>query len=60
MFSRIKSPTWAPVPLCLVGGFGFIEHVYTKLLNRPETFASILHAFGRTCPALDGAVDHLD
>jgi putative oxidoreductase len=52
MFSRIKSPTWAPVPLRLIVGFGFIEHGYAKLLHRPETFASLLHALGVPAPHL--------
>jgi putative oxidoreductase len=52
MFNRIKSPTWAPVPLRLIVGFGFIEHGYTKLLHGPETFASILHALGVPAPHL--------
>jgi putative oxidoreductase len=52
MFNWIKSPTWAPVPLRLIVGFGFIEHGYSKLLNGPETFASILHTLGVPAPHL--------
>jgi putative oxidoreductase len=52
MFNRIKSPTWAPVPLRLIIGFGFIEHGYSKLVHGPETFASILHALGVPAPHL--------
>jgi putative oxidoreductase len=52
MFNRIKSPTWAPVPLRLIVGFGFIEHGYAKLLRGPEAFASILHALGVPAPHL--------
>lgn len=52
MLSRIKSPTWAPVPLRLIVGFGFIEHGYAKLLHRPEAFASILYALGVPAPHL--------
>jgi putative oxidoreductase len=52
MFNWIKSPTWAPVPLRLIVGFGFIEHGYAKLLHGPETFASILHALGVPAPHL--------
>jgi putative oxidoreductase len=50
MFNRIKSPTWAPVPLRLIVGFGFMEHGYAKLLKGPEAFASILHALGVPAP----------
>jgi putative oxidoreductase len=52
MFNRIKSSTWAPIPLRLIVGFGFIEHGYTKLLHGPETFASILHALSVPAPHL--------
>jgi len=52
MLNRIKFPTWAPLPLRLIVGFGFIEHGYAKLLNRPENFASILHALGVPAPHL--------
>ena len=46
MFNRIKSSAWAPVPLRLIVGFGFMEHGYAKLLKGPQVFASILHALG--------------
>jgi putative oxidoreductase len=49
---QIKSPTWAPVPLRLIVGFGFIEHGYAKLLHGPENFATILHALGVPAPHL--------
>ena len=52
MFNRIKSPTWAPVPLRLIVGFGFMEHGYAKLLKGPEAFASILHALSVPAPHL--------
>jgi putative oxidoreductase len=52
MFNWIKSPTWVPVPLRLIVGFGFIEHGYAKLLHGPETFASILHPLGVPAPHL--------
>ena len=52
MFNWMKSPTWAPVPLRLIVGLGFIEHGYAKLLHGPETFASILHALGVPAPHL--------
>src|ERR1700738_4570923 len=52
MFNWIKFPTWAPVPLRLIVGFGFIEHGYAKLLHGPDTFASILHTLGVPAPHL--------
>ena len=52
MFNKIKSPTWAPLPLRLIVGFGFMEHGYAKLLKGPESFASILHVLGVPAPHL--------
>lgn len=50
MFNRMKWPTWAPVPLRLIVGFGFMEHGYAKLVKGPEAFASILHVLGVPAP----------
>src|SRR5262245_11542640 len=52
MFNRIKSPIWAPVPLRLIVGFGFMEHGYAKLLKGPDAFAYILHGLGVPAPHL--------
>ena len=52
MFNWIQSPTWAPVPLRLVVGFGFMQHGYAKLLRGPDTFAYILHGLGVPAPHL--------
>src|SRR5919197_4924434 len=38
--------TWAPVPLRLIVGYGFMEHGFAKLSRGPETFADILQAIG--------------
>ena len=37
---------WAPVPLRLIVGFGFMEHGFAKLSRGPDAFADILHAIG--------------
>jgi putative oxidoreductase len=50
LFNRMKWPTWAPVPLRLMVGFGFMEHGYSKLVKGPEAFASILHVLGVPAP----------
>src|SRR3981081_3710511 len=34
---------WAPVPLRLIVGYGFMEHGFAKLARGPEDFATILH-----------------
>jgi putative oxidoreductase len=52
MFNRLKIPTWAPVPLRLIVGFGFLEHGYAKLSKGPEAFAAILHALNVPFPHL--------
>src|SRR2546428_13950103 len=37
---------WAPIPLRLIVGYGFMEHGFAKLGRGPEAFADILHAIG--------------
>ncbi len=43
---------WAPVPLRLIVGYGFIMHGYAKISRGPETFAVILHTIGIPLPYL--------
>jgi putative oxidoreductase len=43
---------WAPVPLRLIVGYGFMEHGFAKLARGPEAFATILHAMGVPAPHL--------
>ena len=43
---------WAPIPLRLIVGFGFMEHGFAKLTKGPENFAAILHALGVPAPHL--------
>jgi putative oxidoreductase len=43
---------WAPVPLRLIVGYGFMEHGFAKLARGPEDFATILHAIGVPAPHL--------
>src|SRR5215469_10290260 len=42
----VRIARWAPVPLRLIVGYGFMEHGFAKLGRGPETFADILHAIG--------------
>jgi len=43
---------WAPIPLRLIVGFGFIQHGFAKLSRGPDAFAAILHALGVPAPHL--------
>ena len=43
---------WAPIPLRLIVGYGFIMHGYAKLSRGPETFGVILHTIGIPFPFL--------
>jgi len=43
---------WAPLPLRLIVGYGFIAHGYAKLSRGPETFAAVLHTIGVPLPHL--------
>ena len=37
---------WAPIPLRLIVGFGFLQHGFAKLSRGPDAFAGILQALG--------------
>ena len=43
---------WAPIPLRLIVGYGFMEHGLAKLSRGPEVFAAILQAIGVPAPHL--------
>ena len=43
---------WAPIPLRLIVGYGFMQHGFAKLSKGPEAFAAILHAVGVPAPHL--------
>lgn len=43
---------WAPVPLRMIVGYGFIAHGYAKLTRGPDTFAAVLHTLGVPAPHL--------
>jgi len=43
---------WAPVPLRLIVGYGFMQHGIAKLSRGPDAFATILHALGVPAPHL--------
>ena len=43
---------WAPVPLHLIVGYGFMEHGFAKLGRGADAFAAILQAIGVPFPHL--------
>jgi putative oxidoreductase len=43
---------WAPLPLRLIVGFGFLQHGFAKLARGHDAFATILHALGVPMPHL--------
>src|SRR4029078_4313243 len=43
---------WAPLPLRLIVGYGFIVHGFAKLARGPDTFAAGLDALGVPLPHL--------
>jgi putative oxidoreductase len=43
---------WAPIPLRLIVGYGFMEHGFAKLSKGPGAFAAILHSIGVPAPHL--------
>jgi len=49
---RFPIARWAPIPLRLIVGIGFMEHGFAKLSKGPENFAAILHAIGVPAPHL--------
>lgn len=45
---------WAPVPLRLIVGFGFMQHGLAKAARGPDAFPAILQAMGVPAPHLMG------
>src|SRR5258708_24819597 len=50
--ARPSVAVWAPIPLRLIVGYGFMEHGFAKLSRGPEAFAAILHTIGVPAPHL--------
>src|SRR5260370_29672945 len=54
LISRSPIARWAPVPLRLIVGYGFMEHGFAKLARGPDAFPIILQALGVPAPHLMG------
>ena len=54
LISKSSIARWAPVPLRLIVGYGFMEHGFAKLARGPDAFPAILHALGVPAPHLMG------
>jgi putative oxidoreductase len=50
LLSRLPIAHWAPLPLRLIVGYGFMEHGFAKLARGSDAFATILHAIGVPAP----------
>jgi putative oxidoreductase len=50
--NRASLARWAPIPLRLIVGYGFMQHGFAKLSKGPEAFAAILHAISVPAPHL--------
>jgi putative oxidoreductase len=51
---RFPIARWAPIPLRLIVGYGFMEHGFAKLARGPDAFPAILQALGVPAPHLMG------
>ncbi|HVY04659.1 MAG TPA: DoxX family protein [Burkholderiales bacterium] len=47
-----KLRSWAPIPLRLIVGYGFMAHGFAKILKGPERFVDIVQAIGVPAPEL--------
>ncbi len=51
-FDKSGMARWAPLPLRLIVGLGFMQHGLAKLEKGPDAFAAILHALSVPAPHL--------
>src|SRR6516162_6657423 len=54
LISRSTIARWAPIPLRLIVGYGFIEHGFAKLTRGLDAFAAILQTLGMPAPHVLG------
>ena len=49
---RAALARWAPIPLRLIVGYGFMEHGFAKLARGLDAFPTILQALGVPAPEM--------
>ena len=54
LIDRSSIARWAPVPLRLIVGYGFMEHGFSKLARGLDAFPTILQAIGVPAPHFTG------
>jgi len=52
LFNQFPAARWAPIPLRLIVGYGFMQHGFAKLSKGPDAFAAILQMIGVPGPHL--------
>ena len=52
LLDRASVTRWAPIPLRLIVGYGFMQHGFAKLSSGPDVFAVVLHSIGVPAPHL--------
>jgi putative oxidoreductase len=52
VLTRFPLVQWAPIPLRLIVGYGFMQHGFAKLSKGPDTFAAILQGLNVPAPHL--------
>ena len=52
LLTQYRYARWAPLPLRLIVGFGFLQHGFAKLTKGPDAFAAILRAMSVPAPHL--------
>src|SRR6202022_3990899 len=50
LISRSPIARWAPIPLRLIVGYGFMEHGFAKLARGSDAFVTVLDAIGVPAP----------
>src|SRR5215813_10944202 len=54
LIGRSPIARWAPIPLRVIVGYGFMEHGFAKLARGPDAFPAILQALGVPAPHFMG------